>query len=86
MIHPGWKLREVLESKNISIVKSCLNNHVDHDMIYKIMNTDRNITANSALQIERLTGLKAEYWMDLQRDYSLDRLRRNDIRTSNTIT
>ncbi len=75
-IHPGEILADELEF--IAITAASLAEKVDvpKNRIYQIVNGERSITADTALRLGRFFGTTADFWLNLQKSYELDLVRR----------
>jgi addiction module HigA family antidote len=51
---------------------------VDPPRIYKIVSGEREITADTALRLARFFGTSAQYWLNLQNHYDLERAEERD--------
>ena len=82
-ITPGEILREdFMEPQDISINQLARDLSVPPNRISEIVNGKRAITADTALRLERYFGVTAQFWLNLQNEYDLRRLKRkiwNDI-------
>ena len=76
LIPPGEILREDLRDMGISL------NHLSRDLrvpmnrISAIVNGKRSITADTAMRLARYFGTSAQYWMNLQSAYDLQKAER----------
>ncbi len=75
-IHPGEILADELEF--IAITAASLAEKVDvpKNRIYQIVNGERSITADTALRLGQFFGTTADFWLNLQKSYELDVVRR----------
>jgi len=82
-ITPGEILREdFMEALDISINQLARDLSVPPNRISEIVNGKRAITADTALRLQRYFGVTAQFWLNLQNEYDLRRLKRkiwNDI-------
>lgn len=82
-ITPGEILREdFMEPQGISINQLARDLSVPPNRISEIVNGKRAITADTALRLQRYFGVAAQFWLNLQNEYDLRRLKRkiwNDI-------
>lgn len=82
-ITPGEILREdFMEPQDISINQLARDLSVPPNRISEIVNGKRAITADTALRLQRYFGVAAQFWLNLQNEYDLRRLKRkiwNDI-------
>lgn len=72
-IHPGEILKDELTELGMtaSTLAGCL--HVPANRLYQLMSGKRSMTADTALRLEQWLGVSAEFWMNLQKSYELDR-------------
>ncbi len=77
LVTPGEMLREeFMEPLGLSANRLALDLHVPATRILAILHGQRSITADTALRLGRYFGNSAEFWMNLQQNYDLDRARR----------
>jgi len=75
-IHPGEVLREeFIEPMGMSQRKFADKIGVTHTRLNQIVNEKRSITADTALRLSKALGTTAEFWMNLQARYDLDKTR-----------
>ena len=74
-IHPGEHLREELEELGLSARAFANMLHVPTNRITAILNSQRAVTADTALRLARYFGTSAEFWLNLQNAYDLRRAR-----------
>ena len=76
-INPGEILREdFLEPLGISINKLSRDLSVPPNRISEIVNGRRSITADTALRLQRYFGIEAQFWLNLQTEYDLRKMKR----------
>jgi HTH-type transcriptional regulator / antitoxin HigA len=70
-IHPGVTLAEELEARKMT--QKALAGAMDRPVqaVNEIVNGKKAITAETALQLERVLDIPARFWMNLQTDYDL---------------
>jgi len=66
---PGETLRETLESLNMSPAELAERCGRPAKIIYEIMTGKAAITAETALQLERVLGIPASFWIKLESNY-----------------
>ena len=72
-IHPGEVLlEEFLKPMNISTTQIAQDLNVSQDIIEKIIEGQKSISANIALRLARYFNVSAQFWLGLQIDYDLD--------------
>ena len=93
-IHPGEiLLDEFLNELGITSYALAKGIGVPTNRVTGIVNGDRSITADTALRFARFFGNSAEFWMNLQTHYELEKAERQsgrqilrDIKQVSTIT
>jgi addiction module HigA family antidote len=76
-ITPGEILREdFMEPMGISINKLSRDLSVPPNRISEIVNGKRGITADTALRLERYFRIEAQFWLNLQSEYDLRKMKR----------
>jgi len=76
-VHPGEILREdFMKPLGLSVNKLALELHVPATRIGEIVHQRRRITAETALRLARYFKTNAEFWLNLQNFYDLERERR----------
>lgn len=76
-VHPGEVLREdFMKPLGLSVHKLALELHVPATRIGEIVHERRRITAETALRLARYFKTNAEFWLNLQNFYDLERERR----------
>ena len=74
-IHPGEILGEELEEIELSAKQLADILEVPPNRLYQILAGKRRVTADTALRLSRYFGMSADFWMNLQSAYELDRAR-----------
>jgi addiction module HigA family antidote len=72
-IHPGEVLAEQLEELEITAAELARELHVPANRLYQLIAGKRAMTADTALRLEQWLGVSADFWMNLQKTYELDR-------------
>lgn len=73
-IHPGEVLMEdFIEGFGITQQRLAVSIGVPPRRINEIVHGDRAITADTALRLARYFGTSAEFWLNLQSQYDLDK-------------
>lgn len=75
--HPGEILREELEARGISQTKFAKDLGMKVSLINELINGKRNFTIEYALMIEAALGIDADFWINLQTDYSKAKAQRD---------
>ena len=75
-VHPGETLeKEFLEPLNITAYRLSKAIGVQQTRISLIIKGERGITADTAIRFSKFFGTSPEFWMNLQRDYDLRRVK-----------
>ena len=73
-INPGETIREdVLKPLGLSVNRLAMDLHVPVTRMNEIVNGRRSITADTALRLARYLGTSAQFWVNLQAKYDLER-------------
>ena len=72
-VHPGRILKRELAARELSANKLALALHVPSGRITAILNARRAITPETALRLSRYFGNSAQFWMNLQTRYDLNK-------------
>ena len=76
-VHPGEILREdFMKPLGLSVNRLALELHVPATRVGEIVHARRRITAETALRLARYFKTNAEFWLNLQNFYDLERERR----------
>lgn len=70
-VHPGFVLKEELESRNITQRRFAEIIGVPYTQLNEILNEKRPMSADFALSVEAALGIKAYIWVKLQAEYNL---------------
>lgn len=75
-VHPGEQLREeFMAPLALSAYKLAKDINVPVSRIQAIIGERRAITGDTALRLARYFGTTPEFWLNLQRDYDLEKAR-----------
>ena len=75
-VHPGEILeKEFLEPLSITAYKLSKAIGVQQTRISLIIKGERGITANTAMRFSKFFGTSPEFWMNLQREYDLRKVK-----------
>jgi len=75
-VHPGEQLREeFLAPLGLSAYRLAKDIHVPVSRVQAIIAERRAVTGDTALRLARYFGTTAEFWLNLQRDYELEKAR-----------
>lgn len=70
-IPPGMTLKEVLVARGMSQKELAERTERPHKTINEIVNGKEAITPETALQFERVLGVKAPFWNNLEQNYRI---------------
>jgi addiction module HigA family antidote len=73
--HPGVTLKEELEARGMTASALALKLRVPPQRLHEIVRGNRAITPETALRLGRYFGNEPEFWLNLQAQYDLARLR-----------
>ena len=74
-IHPGEILADELAEIGITAKRLADVLEVPPNRVYQLLAGKRNVTADTALRLSQYFGMSADFWMNLQSAYELDRAR-----------
>ena len=77
-IHPGEHLVEELKELRMSAAELARQIDVPVNRVTRIINGQRSVTADTALQLGHWFGTSPEFWLNLQTLYEL-RIARNEV-------
>jgi HTH-type transcriptional regulator / antitoxin HigA len=75
-IPPGETLRETLETIGMNQAELAKRTGLPERSISKIIAGETAITEEFALQLERILGIQASFWYNLERNYQENRIRK----------
>ena len=75
LIHPGEFLVDELEEIGVTPTELSRRIGVPPNRISQIIRGKRDITVDTALRLGRFFGTTPELWINLQRDYDLDKVK-----------
>jgi HTH-type transcriptional regulator/antitoxin HigA len=73
--HPGTILLDEIEANDFSQIDFAKMIGFSRTQLNEIIKGKRNINADLALLLEKTLGIDAEYWMEAQKNYDLDKAR-----------
>ena len=65
-LHPGEVLQMELAARNIKKIKFAASLGMKPGHLSELLHGKRHVSASTALKLERLLGISAEYWMRVQ--------------------
>lgn len=68
--HPGYYIKEYLETQKISIEDFAKQLKVTPNYINKIINGEKDISCNIANKLHKLLGTSINFWINLQNSYN----------------
>lgn len=68
--HPGEILREEIECRDITQTKLAKDLGIKVSLLNELINGKRDFTIEYALMLEAALGIDADFWINLQNDYS----------------
>src|SRR6476469_222568 len=70
--HPGeMLLEEFLKPLGLTVVEVAKRLRMRSERLQEIINEKRGVTADTALRLERLLGMEAQFWLNLQMGWDL---------------
>jgi addiction module HigA family antidote len=73
--HPGEVIREEIKARGIQQQELAKQMGIAKTVISEIINGKRNLTPTLSLNLERVLGINAEFWMNFQMQYEIDLIR-----------
>lgn len=74
-IHPGLLLKDELNAREMKQIDLAKNLGIAKNVMSGIINGKRNLTPALAVKLENAFGIKAEFWMNYQVAYEIDKIR-----------
>ncbi len=74
-IPPGKTILQVLQDKGMSQTELADRMNRPNNKVNEMLRGKKEVTAETALQLEQVLGLPASFWMELERNYQLNRAR-----------
>ena len=72
LIHPGTVLRDrVLPGLGLSVLQAARELHICRQTLHHILAGRAAITPGMAARLARLSGVRAQFWLDLQQAHDL---------------
>ncbi len=68
-IPPGYSIAEALEDLSLSQTKFSSAMDYSTEQVYKLVNGDVPINEDIAIRLERVLGIPASFWMNLESTY-----------------
>jgi len=76
LIHPGEVLsKDFLEPMGITAYRLARDIRIDQTRVSEILRGKRGISVDTALRLGKYFGISAEFWLNIQRRYDLERKR-----------
>ncbi len=73
--HPGEVIREEIKARGIQQQELAKQMGIAKTVISEIINGKRNLTPTLSLNLEKVLGINAEFWMNFQMQYEIDLIR-----------
>ena len=73
--HPGQLVRDDIEELGLSVVEAARGLGVTRQQLYRITNGTSAIPPEMALRLEKAIGGTADFWMQMQVNFDLARIR-----------
>jgi antitoxin HigA-1 len=74
-VHPGVLLRElILPALALSVTQAARDLQITRQTLHRILAGEAAITPDMAARLERLCGIRPQFWLGLQQDCDLERL------------
>ena len=73
--HPGLDIKDELQARGMPQRELAKNLGIKPSQLNEIIRGKRNITPQLALLLEKVLGIDADYWMNAQKQYELDKAR-----------
>jgi addiction module HigA family antidote len=71
-VHPGSILREdILKELKLSITAAAKGLGVSRKQLSEVVNEVASVSAEMAVRLERAFGVKADFWLDMQKRYDI---------------
>ncbi|MBP5513659.1 MAG: HigA family addiction module antidote protein [Bacteroidaceae bacterium] len=70
--HPGELIKDELKERNMTQKQLASETGIKPSVLSETINGKRNISLNVAVALERVLGIPADMWMNLQTQYDLD--------------
>ena len=75
-VHPGAVLREdILKEMNISVTRAAKELNVSRKQLSEVINESAAVSAEMAVRLEKGFGVSAEFWLDMQKNYDIWKVR-----------
>jgi HTH-type transcriptional regulator / antitoxin HigA len=84
-VHPGDVLDEYIDVRGLSQAELARRADVSPKLISEILSGANRITPSTALALDRVLGLEARAWMNLQSEWDLFEARRKPVRSPDTL-
>ena len=75
LIHPGETLKDILQAEWMTQEHLSLRTDITTKHISNMINSKASITIDTALKLEKVFGMSAEFWINLQKSYDQDKAR-----------
>ena len=76
IFHPGEHLKDELEARKMSQQQFCDKLGLSKSEVSSIIHGRRNISPVTALLFEKILGIDAEFWLNMQMKFDIDLVRK----------
>lgn len=76
IFHPGEHIKDELDARGMIQQELADKMGVSKSEISQLVNGHRDISANTAVLLEKALGIDAEFWMNLQVRYDIDEVKK----------
>ena len=70
--HPGEMIKDELKERKMTQKQLATESGIKASVLSETINGKRSVSLNVAVALEKVLGIPAEVWMNLQRQYDLD--------------
>ena len=70
--HPGELIRDELKERGMTQKQLAMDTGIKPSVISETINGKRSVSVKMAAALERVLGIPAEYWLNLQSQFDLD--------------
>lgn len=77
LIHPGEMIKDEIMARGLTQKEVALQMGVSYTMFNEILNGKRPVTPEYAMLLEAALGTKADIWIGLQAEYSMQKIKQD---------